>query len=108
MTAGCNAWFYCEEDRGCVDWQTQRSVSQDFCVLMTASARPQPEPQHRDVKRPFGFFSYQAGYLKGERPCGTSPLLQSGQFPSCWPTMLSIALWACSPKKRGAFPFDSH
>ena len=33
---------------------------------MTANARPQPEPQFWDVKQPFDFFSYQAGYLKGE------------------------------------------
>ena len=64
-TAGCNAWFYCEDDTGCVDWQTQRSIGRGFCILMTGSARPQPEPQYGKVKQPFDFFSYQAGYLKG-------------------------------------------
>jgi hypothetical protein len=39
---------------------------------MAASARPQPEPRYRDVKEPFDFFSYQAGYLKG----GLLPTLQ--------------------------------
>ena len=67
-TDGCNAWFYCEEDRGCFDWQSQRRVERGVCVLMTASARPQPEPQYREEKQPFDFFSYQAGYLKGELP----------------------------------------
>ena len=32
---------------------------------MAASARPQPEPRYQDVKEPFDFFSFQAGYLKG-------------------------------------------
>ena len=67
VTEGCNAWFFCEDDRGCYDWQTQLTVGRGFCVLMAASARPQPEPQMQDVVEPFDFFGYQAGYLKGAK-----------------------------------------
>ena len=66
-TAGCSAWFYCEDERGCVDWQTQLPVQRGFCVLMSASARPQPEPRYEDVTKPLEFFNYQAGYPKGKR-----------------------------------------
>ena len=66
VTDGCNAWFFCEDDRGCYDWQTQLSVELSQCVLMAASTRPQPEPQRSDLARPLDFSSYQAGYLKGE------------------------------------------
>ena len=65
MTDDCNAWFFCEDDRGCEDWQTQLVVEESQCVLMSADARPQPEPQRNDVSRPFGFSSFQAGFLKG-------------------------------------------
>ena len=64
VTAGCNAWFYCE-DTACVDWQTTEAVTTGQCILMTASVKPQPEPLLKDVTKPDDFFSYQAGYIKG-------------------------------------------
>ena len=65
VTEECNAWFFCEDDRGCYDWQTQLTVDQSQCVLMAATTRPQPEPKRGDLMRPLDFSSYQAGYLKG-------------------------------------------
>lgn len=69
MTARCNAWFYCE-DAACKDWQTRQTVAKQQCILMRASAGPQPEPRLEDVTEPNDFSSYQAGYLKGAEAVG--------------------------------------
>ena len=55
------------------------------CILLAADARPQPEPQLADVTAPNGFFTFQAGYHKGEYHCHSV----------CWALRWAIAL--CFP-----------
>ena len=73
VTDDCNAWFFCEDDRGCEDWQTQLLLEESQCVLMSASTGPQPEPKRSDGSRPFSFSSFQAGYRKGDLLSSTPP-----------------------------------
>ena len=65
MTAGCDAWFYCTDAGGCADWQSGEAVALGGCLLLAADRQAQPEPLLADVAAPGGFFSYQAGHVKG-------------------------------------------
>ena len=67
VTAGCNAWFFCTDAGGCQDWQSGEAVDLGGCLLLAADQAPQPEPLLADVAAPGGFFSFQAGYVKGAR-----------------------------------------
>ena len=64
MTADCNAWFSCTGGRGCS--HEGRWVQLGACLLLAADLGPRREPVLTDVTTPGGYFSYQAGYLKGE------------------------------------------
>lgn len=42
------------------------------CLLLATDVRPQPEPQLADFTTPDSFFSFQAGYIKGDAAAGAS------------------------------------
>jgi len=66
QTYGCNAWFWCDDDHGCHDWQSGLDIARGQCLVLTADPRPQPWLALRDVTEDMKFSSFHAGYVKDD------------------------------------------
>lgn len=80
-TAGCNAWFWCKEEGGCLEPLSEAAVQHHQCMQLDVALLPLPLPPLPPLEgSALHSSSFAAGFIIDDGTCGVETL------PECCPS----------------------